>query len=219
MILLETTMGMSDDLKGAIITALVTGIISIIGFIVTNFSMRRSFRNELAMQRDNTALEKMAPIPYETLDFFDLTIQFGKMDNELQKYKKANLTKQELTEKRKLEEQKKEFETMYLSKMNYLYNTIYAYGSSKAIEIVSKMQGMNYLLVNSSDKSDKMQILACMILLATQVKKDVTAIVVSPQLWLRMRLTDYNTTHDKIDFAINNIVNELDLDRRFLIKQ
>lgn len=28
--------GMSDDLKGAIITALVTGIISIIGFIVTN---------------------------------------------------------------------------------------------------------------------------------------------------------------------------------------
>ena len=96
MILLETAMGMSDDLKGAIITALVTGIISIIGFVVTNFSMRKSFRNELAMQRDNTALEKMAPIPYETLCFFDHTIQFGKIDKELQKYKKANLTKQEL---------------------------------------------------------------------------------------------------------------------------
>ena len=219
MILLETTMGMSDELKGAIITALVTGIISIIGFVVTNFSMRRSFRNELAMQRDNTALEKMAPIPYEMLDFFDLTIRFWKIDNELQKYKKENLTKQELIEKRRLEEQKKEFETMYLSKINYLYNTIYAYGSSKAIEIVSKMQGMNYLLVNSSDKNDKMQILACMILLATQVKKDVTAIVVSPQLWLRIRLTDYNTTHEKIDFAINKIVYELDLDKKFLIKQ
>lgn len=32
---------MSDDLKGAIITALVTGMISIIGFIVTNTSMKK----------------------------------------------------------------------------------------------------------------------------------------------------------------------------------
>lgn len=33
--------GMSDDLKGAIITALVTGMISIIGFLVTNASMKK----------------------------------------------------------------------------------------------------------------------------------------------------------------------------------
>ena len=33
---------MSDDLKGAIITALVTGIISIIGFVITNHSMKKT---------------------------------------------------------------------------------------------------------------------------------------------------------------------------------
>lgn len=58
MILLTETSSyvMSDDLKGAIITAIVTGIISIIGFIVTNLSMRKSFKNELIQQRDNLAL-------------------------------------------------------------------------------------------------------------------------------------------------------------------
>lgn len=49
---------MSDDLKGAIITALVTGMISIVGFIVTTTSMKKSFKNELKRQRDNVVLEK-----------------------------------------------------------------------------------------------------------------------------------------------------------------
>ena len=57
--------GMSDDLKGAIITALVTGIISIIGFIVTNTSMKKNFKNELKRQRDSVALERMSTMPYE----------------------------------------------------------------------------------------------------------------------------------------------------------
>lgn len=38
---------MSDDLKGAVITAIVTGTISIVGFIVTYNSMKKNFKNEL----------------------------------------------------------------------------------------------------------------------------------------------------------------------------
>ena len=65
---------MSDDLKGAIITALVTGIISIIGFVITNRSMKKNFENELKRQRDNIALEKMATMPYEVLQLMDKMI-------------------------------------------------------------------------------------------------------------------------------------------------
>ena len=54
---------MSDDLKGAVITAIVTGTISIVGFIVTYNSMKKNFKNELAKQRYNLALEKMASMP------------------------------------------------------------------------------------------------------------------------------------------------------------
>ena len=35
---------MSDDLKGAIVTTLVTEMISIVGFIVTNVSMKKISR-------------------------------------------------------------------------------------------------------------------------------------------------------------------------------
>ena len=62
---------MSDDLMGAIITALVTGIISLIGFVVTNVSMKKNFKNELIKQRDGIALEKMATMPFEVLDLMD----------------------------------------------------------------------------------------------------------------------------------------------------
>lgn len=220
MILLDatTTVGMSDDLKGVIITAVVTSLISIIGFILTNFSMRKSFKNELAMQRDTTALEKMSSIPYETLDFYDITIKTGKINKELNKYNKPNLNKQELIQKKKMEAEKKQSDDFILNKMNYLYNTIYAYGSPKSIQIVSKMQSLNYVLGENSNESEKMEVLACMILLATQVKKDVTTVVVNPKYWLRMRLTDYHTKHDEIDSAINRVVNELKLDKNFLIK-
>lgn len=58
---------MSDDLMGAIITALVTGIISLIGFVVTNVSMKKNFKNELIKQRDGIALEKWQQCPLKCL--------------------------------------------------------------------------------------------------------------------------------------------------------
>ena len=70
---------MSDDLKGAVITDLVTGLISIIGFIVTNSSMKKSFKNEFKRQRDNIALEKMSTMPYEVLVLMDEMIESGKI--------------------------------------------------------------------------------------------------------------------------------------------
>ena len=76
--------GMSDDLKGAIITALVTGIISIIGFIVTNTSMKKNFKNELKRQRDSVALERMSTMPYEVLVLMDEMIESGKIKNEIE---------------------------------------------------------------------------------------------------------------------------------------
>lgn len=42
---------MSDELLGVIITAVVTSIISIIGFIVTYKSMKRNFREELEKEK------------------------------------------------------------------------------------------------------------------------------------------------------------------------
>ena len=48
---------MSDELKGAINTAIVTGIISIIGFVVIYNSMKKNFKNELEKEKTRACLK------------------------------------------------------------------------------------------------------------------------------------------------------------------
>lgn len=188
---------MSDDLKGAIITALVTGMISIVGFIVTNTSMKKSFKNELKQQRDNIALEKMSTMPYEVLVLMDEMIESGKIKNDVQK-------------KRNMEQNFKHFKE--------IMNTIYSYGSEKAIGIVSLMQKENYAANGNTACLDKYRMISEYVLLATQIKYDVTEISVSPELWFQMRLTDYATNKDKFKDANNRLIDELSLRTEFKIQ-
>lgn len=181
---------MSDDLKGAIITALVTGMISIIGFVVTNISMKKNFKNELKRQRDNIALEKMSTMPYEVLVLMDEMIESGKVENGVQK-------------KKNMEQNFKHFKE--------IMNTIYSYGSEKAIGIVSLMQKENYAANGNTECLDKYRMLSEYVLLATQIKYDVTEISVSPELWFQMRLTDYEANKDKFKDANNRLIDELNL--------
>lgn len=188
---------MSDDLKGAIITALVTGMISIVGFIVTTTSMKKSFKNELKRQRDNVALEKMSTIPYEVLILMDEMIESGKIKNDVEK-------------KKSMEQNFKHFKE--------IMNTIYSYGSEKAIGIVSLMQKENYAANGNTACLDKYRMISEYVLLATQIKYDVTEISVSPELWFQMRLTDYTTNKDKFKDANNRLIDELSLRREFKIR-
>ncbi len=209
---------MSDDLKGAIITALITGIISIIGFIITNTSMKKSFKNELTKQRDGMALEKMSTIPYDTLSLYEDMMSAGKIDKNLKVLKeKTSLTTTELIEKKKLENKRAEYDTELLKKMQSIYNTIYAYGSVSAIKIVSAMQSTNYKLNENSTELEKLEIMAYLILLSSQVKQDVTSITINPKYWLEMRITDYHTNFEKINSIINQLVDKLKLNNEFKI--
>ena len=186
----SNTSGMSDDLKGAIITALVTGIISIIGFVITNMSMRKNFKNELIKQRDSIALEKMSTIPFEVLDLMDRIIKEKQFRNE--KSELRNFTK--------------------------MMNEIYSYGSEKAITLVALMQKENYAANGGMSKINRFRVMASYVLLATQIKFDVTGIYVNPELWFRMRITDYEKIRDDIKEANNKLVSELNLDKKLNIK-
>lgn len=182
---------MSDDLKGAIITAIVTGIISIIGFIVTNLSMRKSFKNELIQQRDSLALEKMATMPFRVLDLMD-------------RMREA---------KRNGWNEKKEFDNF-----QNIMNEIYSYGSVEAISLVALMQQENYAASGNPNKMNKFRVMSSYVLLATQIKFDVTGTYVNPELWFRMRLTDFEKNRDDIKKENNKLVDELNLNCKMKIK-
>lgn len=195
--LVNESSGVSDDLKEAIITALVTGMISIIGFIVTNASMKKNFKNELKRQRDSVALEKMSTMPYEVLVLMDEMIESGKTTNETQKKKTMGQNFKHFKE---------------------IMNTIYFYGTEKSIKIVSLMQKENYAANGKTTFLDKYRMMSLYVLLATQIKYDVTKISVSPELWFQMRLTDYEANREEFMNANNKLVDELKLKEEFKIK-
>lgn len=188
---------MSDDLKGAIITALVSGIISIIGFVITNHSMKKNFENELKRQRDNISLEKMSTMPYEVLQLMDKMMESEDIDNDNQEQVTLD---------------------MNLKHFKEIMNTIYSYGSKSAIEIVSLMQKEIFAVSRNMADLDNCRLISEYVLLATQIKYDVTEVSVSPELWLQMHLNDYCENREKIKNANNELVDELKLKKEFKIK-
>lgn len=104
----------------------------------------------------------------------------------------------------------------YLKVFVSLMDTIYAYGSKDAIKIAATMQKENYSLQNTG-KFNKYRAISLYILLATQIKSDVTGIRVSPELWLEMKITDYTKNRDEFKRANNAIVEELKLEKSFCI--
>ena len=97
-----------------------------------------------------------------------------------------------------------------------LMDTIYAYGSERAIQIAATMQKENYIY-GGTDEFNHYRVISLYILLATQIKYDVTGIVVSPEFWLQMKLTDYTKNCEAFRKVNNQIVNQLDLKKGFRI--
>lgn len=182
---------LNNENIGTIISTIITGVISILGFFITYFSMTKSFKNESKKQRASVALDNMSTMPLQILDLLDELLNMSKTSN-----KKNN--------------------NLILSNFQKILNTIYSYGSEDAIKIASTMQKENYA-VNSINKPNSSRLIALYVLLATQIKYDVTEIAICPQLWYEMRLTDYSKTKHNIIRSNNQIVSELKLKEEFKI--
>ena len=166
----------------------IQSIISVIGFVVTYICMRKSFKNELIKQKNLIHIERMQNITYEVLNL--MNAENGKYAAEL------------IGEK----------------EYNELITTIYAFGSYKAISIVSLLQKENLLgqLANNNYR-----MISFYVLLATQIKYDVTGIAISPNDWLNIKISDYNSNqqiHEGFKRENNKLVRELDLNKKFEIK-
>lgn len=186
---------MSDDLKGAIITAVLTSIISIIGFVLTNKNMSKNLKNELKKAKTTLHIQKMSEMPYDILSLMD----------KMTKNSSSSSSSGEVLEE-------------FLEEFGKIMNTVCAYGSKDAIKIASIMQSENYRMANEKkENQNKYRILCFYSLLVTQIKYDVTNIVNSPELWFKLKINDYYKMRDKMIEENNKIVDELDLNEEFKI--
>lgn len=99
-----------------------------------------------------------------------------------------------------------------------LLTKVLAYGSKDAVKIAVRMQEIVYSNNQGGSHSSE-ELLACYSLLITQIKYDLTAEIISPECWFKLKITDYAKLQKKITIYNNSLVKELDLRRDFLIDE
>ena len=85
---IEIFESMGDDLKGAIITAFLTSIISIVGFILTNRNMSKNLKNELKKEKTTLHIQKMSEMPYAILCLMDMMVKKPSSEETLDEFRK-----------------------------------------------------------------------------------------------------------------------------------
>lgn len=186
--LTQTNTVLTNIINTEFVKILVPAIISILGYLVTTLTISKNFKNELRKQKSNLHIEKMSTIPYKVLMLME-----GIQDKSLK-------------------------EDELLSEFKILMNTIYSYGSKEAINLISLMQKENFDRVKEPDTVNQYRLMSYYVLLATQIKYDVTEILVSPNLWFQMKITDYHDCKEKFKEANNKLVDELELNKSFKIE-
>ncbi len=171
---------------------IVPALVTIIGFVVNFFLTRNSIRREVEKKKSNIALEELSKVPLEVIQILDEIL-----DNRNKNNYKIKET---------------------LNRFKGLMAKIFAYGTKDSIKIVSNMQEHNYKLQDTIIGKVDYKVIAYYILLACQIKYDLTGVEVNPEYWYKMRLTDYQSKRIEIDNANNDIVKELNLNESLLIK-
>lgn len=154
--------------------------------------MKKNFQHELRQQKISIQLEKMSVAPYEVLKFLQDLIDSNK------------------SEKTTIDDEMSR-------QMNELFTLIFAYGSPAAIIILSSMQNENYINGDIPENQDMFRMMCYYVLLAVQIRFDITGQIITTDKWFKMRITDYNRNRNEFSRANNKLVNELNLNKGFLI--
>ena len=190
-IITESTSLLTGENIAVILAACIPAVVTIIGFVVTYFLNKRNFKEEVNKAKVNATLEKISDLPYKILTLMDTMLQKDKHQDH---------------------------EQASLKLFQELMGLTFAYGSKEAIILFSSMQETNYLLKTDPEKINKYDLMAYYVLLACQVKYDLTGIKINPEYWYRMRITDYKAIKENLDRATNKIVDELQLEDFLLVK-
>ena len=92
---------------------------------------------------------------------------------------------------------------------NNIINSIHSYGSDIVVSIVADMQNKLY---NKEFEKNGIALIAYYAIIITQIKFEITGIKVSPILWAKINLNDYNKQEKKLKESMNEIIKEYNLE-------
>lgn len=103
--------------------------------------------------------------------------------------------------------------------MSKLLSDVYSYGSPDAIKILVSFQETNYKISTNPDHSDVKQsyrVIGHLALLISQLKYDLSGQYVNPELYFKLKISDYGKNGVRASGVLAELVKELDLDEKLI---
>lgn len=105
-----------------------------------------------------------------------------------------------------------------ISKWDALSKDIVAFGSLDAIKIAVAFQEDSYTSEIKKVKTNPLDHFSLIALLTVQLKYDISDVLVSPAMWMKMTFYDYDNKEEDIKASVNRLVDQLELNPLFCIK-
>lgn len=176
-------MNQETNIMVAIVPAIITGLVTIGGFIINYFVTMKNFDKQINGRKAENYITELAPIPFELMMF--------------QEYLKSGENSKDVTKK-----------LVELYTKIFAYGS-----EDAIKILASMQQYNYNLSKDVSDVVSKVKPLAYLVLLACQIRFDSTGLEINPAYWYKIKLNDYYTGSISNDFlvATNDIVEELNL--------
>ena len=172
--------------------AILTSFITIVGFIATYQFTKRNLKNELQKSKQQLNMEAIKELPYEICQILNDINEDSKKTSAQQK----NL----------------------LFRYSEIISKVLVYGSCEAVSIAVYMQQTTYQSNGDTDNESKWKLMAGWSLLITQLKYDLTDVVISPETWFKLKIKDYEDNKAPIQNAINELIKTLGLNDDFWVQ-
>lgn len=196
----SNVLGMSDDLKGVIFSTIVTGFITVLGFVITYLSMKRNFKNELQKQNKAIVANKLSKLYSDIFKFLkefsggiqiiDDKEEYDKfMDHCLKVFKKFN--------------------------NGLLYDLLF-YATEDIINVLYIIQ-RTFDETECDDITRLITLISGMLIILTMLRYELTGTIVNPEKFYYLFIDEGKNCVEIYKKCSNAIVQELKLNKKYRI--
>ena len=173
-----------------VLSIIVPSAITIVGFVVSYIINKRNHYQSIQQIKAEKQISDLYSILNDVFKFLDILLPLYAQQEDI------------LNNFRELKER--------------IYTTVVSAGSKDAVNIMTYIQEMTYSGIDDGVEVPSYQVIASYVLLAMQIKYDVTGVEISPLTWYKGRFTTQkmlavSNFYDDSIIEINNIVDQLKL--------
>lgn len=202
----SNVLGMSDDLKGVIFSTIVTGIITVLGFVITYLSMKRNFKNELQKQNNEIIVNKLSQLYSDIFKFLKEVSRGIKIIDDLK-------VSDNIEERNNF---RIHYQEVFQEFNNGMLHDLLFYSTEDIINVL-------YVIQRTFDDKENdvmtqiLTIISGMLIILAMLRYELTGTIVNPEKYFYLFIDEGRDHVEIYKKCSNAIVQELKLNKKYMI--